>query len=67
MDSAIPDVAANYEAAHIEPAETHKAGVNMLVDDGGQALLDFFRPMPIGLLVMGTAVSVFVGLRFLLR
>jgi len=67
MDSGIPDVAANHEAARLEPAEARQAGVNILVDDGGHAPLDFFWPMPIGLLVMGTAVSVFVGFCFLLR
>ena len=67
MDNGIPDGAANHEAGGLGEAATPRVGVGMLVDDRGHALLDLFWPMPIGLLVMGTAVAVFFGICSMLR
>ena len=67
MDGSITDGAVNQKAEYLGVVETGQSGANMLVDDGGHARLDFFWPMPIGLLVMGSVVAVFFGICSMLR
>ena len=67
MDSSVSDGMVNLGAGGQVAAESRKAAVNVYVDDGGHALLDFFWPMPIGLLVMGSVVAAFFGICSMLR
>ena len=67
MLCAIPLAATNPRDALVKAGGTLKAGVTMPLLESRSSVLDLVWPMPIGLLVMGTAVSVFVGLCFMLR
>ena len=67
MDGSVCDGMANLEVRGQEAAEGSKPAVSMHMDDGGHALLDFFWPMPIGLLVMGSVVAAFFGICSMLR
>ena len=67
MDGTVSDGMVNLQAGSQVATGSPKAAVNMYVDDGGHALLDFFWPMPIGLLVMGSVVAAFFGICSMLR